>query len=138
MERNDIAFQRRLDNVLEFDELRRNPREGSAGEKGIKNEERALMLINTLLDTELSGIKHRCWETHLANPFSIQDNKGYDVIIPTNKGEIGIQIKSSLKSLENFYRKHPSIPCIVVNEYRSDERILIELRAAILHKYRNL
>jgi len=117
------------------------PKELVAEERGHKNETRALELTTELfqdgqIDIKITDMPYR------TESFSEADSKGYDIIVPTVHGNIGIQIKSSYDDLLQFtehglaLKNKREIPAVVVNDYKPDSRLRIELAAAIVRAYK--
>ena len=104
--------------------------------KGIRNEQRAFELIDLIIREE--GLSILTSRPYIAEKYSIEDLDGFDIIIPTEQGKIGIQIKSSYKYLMLFHEKRSNIPAVVVDEYKSDTRLKIELSSALRYAYSQL
>lgn len=78
---------------------------------------------------------------YLTTPKSDEDYAGYDLMIPTDLGEIGLQIKSSEYGKKVFIEKFltrdylPYIACIVVNRHRSRAKITEQIRRTCWREY---
>lgn len=130
-------LEKLIDRVRQYDDLRKKPRVSPTYVKGDGNEDRALHITKSFLEKDEIPLNPKR-EVQITTPFSLSDKRGYDLIVPTDRGDVGIQIKSSRKYQDEFFKKHPDIPCVVVNEYVSDERIYIEIGAAIHYLYSKL
>lgn len=120
----------RIANSGEFEEV---PTEILVGEE---NEERALLIIKELAHDGL--LPESAQRARICPHYSLADVRGVDILIPTDKGDVGIQIKSSYAYLEKFLQKHPDIPSVVVNPHKTTERLKIELNSAFWHGYHKL
>jgi hypothetical protein len=104
--------------------------------KGARNEARAFKLIDEILkETGLFALVSR---PYISSTYSTEDLDGYDIVIPTERGKIGIQIKSSPKAARVFQRAKPHIPVVVVNWYKSDFQLKTELTIALHSAYDGL
>jgi hypothetical protein len=104
--------------------------------KGIDNEKRAFCLIDAILgEQELFALSSR---PYISSTYSTEDLDGFDIVIPTDKGKTGIQIKSSGEEAGLFTVAKPHIPVVVVNCYKSDTRLKIELASALRYAYEQL
>lgn len=137
MTRGYRRLQKLIDRIRRYDELRKRPRTLPKEVRGDTNEFRALEITKKFLVVGEIPL-HPIREAHITRHFSFKDTTGQDIVVPTDRGDVGFQVKSSRKFQEKFSVKYPSIPCIVVNEYISDERIYIEISSAIRHLYNQL
>jgi hypothetical protein len=104
--------------------------------KGAQNETRAFKLIDDILkETGLFALVSR---PYISAAYSTEDLDGYDIVIPTERGKIGIQIKSSPKAARAFKTTKPHIPVVVVNWYKSDFQLKTELKIALHSAYDGL
>ena len=104
---------------------------------GRQNEARALRLSRKLFKSDqlpmATGLPFR------SEPGSNADLEALDILIPTNIGLVGIQIKSSNMRHDEFVRTHKMgkiIPAIVVNPMKTDDRVLLDLESAFAAAYR--
>jgi hypothetical protein len=143
-----IAFKNRFRSLLNFFGISENE-EGSPVEttavcpkviRGEKNEERALRLTEELfLENILPPPKKRSRKPYRTEQLSVLDREGYDIMVPTDIGEVGIQIKSSYNDLMEFHRRGKGrIPAVVVNNHKKDEGLKIELASALHFAYQQL
>ena len=111
----------------------------AALQKGVKNEQRARRLASHLHTKGL--IPHdTSKEVYVTRKWSEMDMSGYDLIIPTDLGDIGLQIKSSFygkKKFEERQRKksYVRIRCIVVNDKLTDAEIVEKIRRNCWREY---
>jgi len=108
--------------------------------KGRENEKLALMHAKILYKT--GRIPHLQWQQpYLTRPYSKLDRRGIDLVVPTDYGDIGIQIKSSWRGKQAFieygvkYPNLPTIPCVVVNDGMREVDIREDLRRACWSEY---
>ncbi len=104
--------------------------------KGKMNEARAFSLINTIIKEE--NLFYLASRPYIATKYSVEDIDGFDIIIPTEDGKLGIQIKSSYEYLMEFQKKRHNIPAVVVNDHKSDVRLKIELSSALRYAHSQL
>ena len=130
-------MQNIIDKVAAIDALKNSPRTSPEDIRGDGNEQRAFRIIEDFVERERFPLNPDRI-THISKHFSSQDMKGYDIIVPTDRGDVGVQIKSSMQEMLKFMKKKPHVPCVVVNDHKPDERLYIELSAAILHEYSRL
>lgn len=104
--------------------------------KGAQNEGRAFRLIDEVLrEKEMFALISR---PYISSTYSTKDLDGYDIVIPTEKGETGIQIKSHEYHAALFRAAKPHIPVVVVNNDKPDARLKIELASALHYAYEQL
>lgn len=117
--------------------------------KGERNERRALKLTRRLYQ---KGLIPHATEImpRLTAKWSEQDMRGIDLIVPTDYGDIYLQVKSSRfgmkSSEERFYKKFLSdqdrlknwIPHIVVNNKLTDAQITERIRRACWSRFYDL
>ncbi len=112
-----------------------------ANEKlGRDNERRALSIASELSQKGLiPHVKGRL--PYLTVPKSPEDYAGYDLMIPTDLGEIGLQVKSSEYGKKLFVERFlarddfPFIACIVVNRHRSNTKITKQISRTCWREY---
>ncbi len=80
---------------------------------------------------------------YITRNYGALDRAGVDLVVPTDVGDLYIQVKSSFGGKEDFYSKERSvgdilIPCIVVNEKTSDRRVLRQIARACWRQYYRL
>jgi hypothetical protein len=114
--------------------------ETAARKIGRKNEQYALAIATELSQKGL--IPHvRNQLPWLTKPFSDADRDGYDLIIPTDLGAIGLQIKSSSYGKKVFTDRFlarddlPYIACIVVNRQLSSAKVAERIRRVCWSEY---
>lgn len=101
----------------------RNPRlHGMHGNtRGDINEKRALSTLKKIID-DLSPEARRAiidfWQVAKNSP---HDHFGWDIIIETDFGLVGFQVKSSASSRRRFLKtaRYQGIPCVVINDKTS-------------------
>lgn len=104
--------------------------------KGARNENRAFRLIDQVLkEEEVFALTSR---PYISPTYSTEDLDGYDIVIPTDRGKTGIQIKSSEGFAIPFQASWPHIPVVVVNDNKPDARLKIELASALRYAYEQL
>jgi len=105
-------------------------------QKGAQSEDRAFRLIDEVLrEKEMFGLTSR---PYISPTYSTEDLDGYDIVIPTEKGKTGIQIKSHEYHGTLFQAAKPHIPVVVVNWDKPDARLKIELASALRYAYDQL
>ncbi len=81
---------------------------------------------------------------YLTIPRSEEDYAGYDLMVPTDLGEIGLQIKSSEYGKKLFIERFltrdylPYIACVVVNRHRSRAKVTEAIRRTCWREYYSL
>jgi hypothetical protein len=103
--------------------------------KGAEAEKRSLQAI-------FSHLHELPWIIYPRRATESEDQGGVDIVVYTRDiGKIFVQIKSSYKNAEKFYRKHPDklVAMIIIKEEYSNEKVwqavkaeLIEFRRKIL------
>lgn len=97
----------------------RNGRQGNV--KGKRNEQRGLEILqsNKLPD----------WITSVRPASPEEDAAGKDIIVTTDKGDIGLQVKSGLTTFLEFKRKehHDMIALVMIKSSYTDKEILKEM-----------
>ena len=104
--------------------------------KGAENEVRAFRLIDEVLREE--AVFALASRPYISPTYSTEDLDGYDIVIPTDRGITGIQIKSSEGFAIPFQASRPHIPVVVVNDSKPDARLKIELASALRYAYKQL
>ena len=102
--------------------------------KGTEAERRSLEQIKTHY-RELPWIKYARKATKK------EDQEGIDIVVHTkNFGELFVQIKSSFKNAEKFYRKHPdkTVAMIIVREEYSDNVVWREVKGGLIRLRREI
>ncbi len=94
-------------------------RERQAHRRGQAHEQRLLTLLGGLPSVPE-------WFVNVRGATPAEDERGYDLFVLTDVGEIGLQVKSSMAAIANFEadHKHRGIPCILVHEKCTDSKIL--------------
>lgn len=103
--------------------------------KGCGHERRALQLTHELvIECELQMIV----DVYITNKHSQLDCQGIDIVARTDRGEIYLQIKSSVRGVREFKKKRRGcgIPCIRITRDSSDSRIKRDIKHAFLYQYR--
>lgn len=106
-----------------------------AAARGTKNEERALRLIQT------HNGRLPEWVLSSRKGIREEDLDGVDIVVTTDRGEIPLQVKSSLHGREKFLRNprySTKIYVLVVNDEKEDKALLWELRKALQNAYRSI
>lgn len=107
--------------------------------KGDKNEQRAQRIATRLYRKGL--IPHDVSKkVYVTKKWSDLDMAGYDLIIPTDLGNIGLQIKSSAYGKKKFEERQwkygaVRIRCIVVNDKLTDAEIAEKIRRNCWRQY---
>ncbi len=115
-----------------IDQLFLKARDPFGHKLGESNERYALNIVKQLITLgEIPAEK----DAYLTEHNSDLDQHGFDIMIPTKYGDVGIQIKSSERKAADFRRRHPQIPCIVVPRSPIKAIISDKLKSAILQKY---
>lgn len=115
--------------------------------QGRRNEQRALLIATEM---HIAGlIPHTAYgdprRPYLTEPYSPLDRRGIDLVVPTNFGDIGLQIKSSKYGKRKFVQHYLDnkeriewIPCIVVNPRITDDKVREKIRRQTWRKYYEL
>ncbi len=72
------------------------------------------------------------WYKSVRRANGLEDSEGYDFFIRTNIGQIPIQVKSSCRYIEQYWRRHPNSNAILVVVNLNDS--LSVIRSATLAK----
>lgn len=74
----------------------------------------------------------------LTRPFSSEDKDGNDLLIETDQGRIGIQVKSSWKAYLDFRKIRPNLICVRVNKDTKRKTLAWLLQRLIWGKYKQM
>ena len=110
------------------------PRESTSDCIGNASEQIVLELARSLHLTGVYPLDRDCPEPYLTMRNSADDWEGIDLWVPTIRGDVGIQIKSSYEEASDFQKNHRNghvIPA-VRTRHRNIEAIRSELLSAII------
>jgi hypothetical protein len=104
-------------------------------EVGRKNEQRALAAARSLHEEGIFPFDGESTPPELTIANSADDAEGIDLWVHTQKGLVGIQIKSSSTVADKFIAKHRNgtvIPAVIVNDFVNEEALKAELVSAAI------
>ena len=112
--------------------------------KGLENEARFLKIVKEAIDNKsVPG-----WLVEIEPATIKQDLKGVDAVVTIRRRADGakvlvpVQIKSSKVSLNDYFLKRPEywqlrVVCVVVNERKTDKKVLFQLLDKLDHVQKN-
>jgi len=113
-------------------QIKTDPRRLREEEIGRNNEALVLDLALKLRSEGVYPFDPDLPPPYLTTPYSAEDGAGIDLWVPTEKGYVGIQVKSSEQYAEEFRVKHRNgrvIPIILTN--RPEDILRIDLVSAV-------
>jgi|GEM_PF-2644356 len=111
-------------------------RHSDSRNKGFGNEDFILQLTKEIAAANQIPVKPCA--IYRTSTFSKLDIDGVDIVIPTDKGEIPLQVKSSITGARIFQKQRPDILCIAATRTKSRTNLKEELCVGILAKYNEL
>lgn len=109
-----------------------------AQKRGEESEARVFKVIQEMLVWKELPTRKRNTFPYRTEKWSDQDMRGIDIVVPTKRGDIHIQVKSSARGRKEFISQSRNRDIICINGQRSEADILKELRTKLPIAYSRL